>query len=107
MARLISLEEYLLEQCGPMPSCVAFSRATASMSMAAFKRAQEQLQVDLYEWQERRDAARNMYAALVDLGEIVEPTTEDELTRIAMGNPDSDQVQAAIRVLEKRKRRQA
>lgn len=107
MARLISLKDYLLEQCGPMPSGVAFNRAIASMSSAALERAREQLQTDLYEWQERRDAARNMYAALVDLGEIVEPTTEDELTRIAMGNPDSDQVQAAIRVLEKRKRRQA
>jgi len=105
MVRTITLDDYLNETCGTMPSGIAFNRATASMSGSALKRAKERLVDELQAWQERRDKARDAYAALVESGEIVTPTGEQILEQIASGNLESERVQAAIRVLEKRQRR--
>ena len=45
---------------------------------------------------------RTEYARLVETGEIVPPTAEERLEETAKGNPESEQVQAARRVLAKR-----
>lgn len=105
MTKIITLENYLRETCGTMPSGVAFNRTTASMSGSALKRAKERLVGELREWQEKRDKARDTYAALVESGDIITPTSEQVLKQVACGNSESERVQAAIRVLEKRQRR--
>jgi HD superfamily phosphodiesterase len=103
----LSLNQFL-GRCGLSrpPAEHGFLRATSSMSAAALKRAQKWHRQALVEYGIQREAAIAAYNALVEAGEIVDPDQTERLERKAQGHPDNDSVQAARRVLEKRKARQ-
>ena len=52
---------------------------------------------------ERRDELRKQYDAAIARGEIRPPTFDERIERTAAGHPDNPSVQAARRILEKRK----
>jgi hypothetical protein len=61
----------------------------------------------LKELQDAREATRQAYAAAVASGEIQPPTEHDRLEATAAGHPDNPSVQAARRLLEKKRQKQA
>jgi len=97
----ISEVDYVAQVVGPVPTA-SFIRATAGMSGIALKRAQTRHRDVLTEWQHQRDAARDKYVRLVEIGEIVVTTHTQQLIRTARGHPDNTSTQAARRLLDKR-----
>jgi len=62
---------------------------------------------ELERLQAARDAARALYRAALQRGEIRAPTARESILATAAGHPDNPSTQAAIRVLAKREARRA
>lgn len=71
---------------------------TASQEKKYKKEAEEAAQA----YQEKRQAAREEYKALVKAGKVVPPSKLHSIVKACSGHPDHESVKAAKRVLKKR-----
>lgn len=101
-ARRITLEQFVAQHgMGMIPDTCELHRLPGLHGRAR-KRAMEEGRRRCAQHGIELERLRAEYDRLVETGEIVPPTAEERLEETARGNAESEQVQAARRVLVKR-----